>query len=296
MHGVFRTSAILFVVFSTLSPSYALDLAMNNSGGERAMVGDPEARQLQELHRKVLPYLVVEVRSHVNGFVAQTFAESGTVVEKGDALFQIDRSRIEKELALAHARLERAKADLAMAETELNHYERRLKANAIIDLEYQQAEDVVGKAQAEVAVAQSEAAVLEFDLAQTKVCSPIDGRIEKSFVTQGELVTREQSSPLAVVSQIDTVYVEFEESVNWLMRFQDAMSMNELSSRKDIPVEVRLQFDDGKTSQHAGMALFSKTTVNYLRGTMKLRVEIPNADHRLLPGMTVTCQLRRKAG
>ncbi|MCK9469487.1 MAG: efflux RND transporter periplasmic adaptor subunit, partial [Porticoccaceae bacterium] len=181
--------------------------------------------------------------------------------------------------------LARAEANLKTTENLAKRYERLVNTNAVSQQQYDDARAAWIQAQAEVEVAR-------IDVQYTKVLSPIAGRIGRSYVTEGALVTNGQPEELATVTQLDPIYVDISQPITQLLRLQRALESGLLQSSGENQARVTLQLDDGTLYPLPGVLQFSEVSVDPSTGAVTLRAEFPNPDRKLLPGMFVRAQLQ----
>ena len=141
--------------------------------------------------------------------------------------------------------------------------------------------------EADVEAAQASLASAKINLDYTRITAPISGRIGKSTVTPGALVTADQTTALANVQQLDPIYVDLTQSSNALLRLQRQLEEGKLSSKSHGSATVNLVFDDGSRYPIIGILQFSDVTVDQNTGTVSLRAKFDNPKHQLLPGMFV---------
>ena len=231
-----------------------------------------------DLPGRTSAYRVAEVRPQVSGILQERLFKEGSDVEKGQQLYQIDPRTYE-------ARLARAEANLKTTENLAKRYERLVNTNAVSQQQYDDARAAWIQAQAEVEVAR-------IDVQYTKVLSPIAGRIGRSYVTEGALVTNGQPEELATVTQLDPIYVDISQPITQLLRLQRALESGLLQSSGENQARVTLQLDDGTLYPLPGVLQFSEVSVDPSTGAVTLRAEFPNPDRKLLPGMFVRAQLQ----
>lgn len=244
-----------------------------------------------ELPGRTAPYLIAELRPQVTGIVKQRqFAEGGEV-KAGQSLYQIDP-------ATYQAAFDSAKANLARAEA--NAYSSRLKAQRYGDLvkieavSKQQNDDAVAalkQAEADVAAARAATDKARIDLEFTRVVSPISGRIGRSSVTPGALVTANQATALASVQQLDPIYVDVTQSSADMLRLKRQIEAGKLQRNGGASVPVRLVMEDGSIYGAEGKLAFSEVSVDQGTGSVTLRAVFPNPKGELLPGMYVRARL-----
>lgn len=231
-----------------------------------------------DLPGRTSAYRVAEVRPQVSGILQQRLFTEGTEVKKGQQLYQIDPRTYE-------ARLARAEANLTTAENLAKRYERLLKTNAVSRQQYDDAMAAWKQAQAEVQVAR-------IDVQYTKVLAPISGRIGRSAVTEGALVTNGQAQELATVTQLDPIYVDVNQPITKLLGLRRALESGRLQNSGENQAEVSLTLDDGSAYPLPGTLKFSEVSVDPTTGSVTLRAEFPNPDRKLLPGMFVHALLK----
>lgn len=231
-----------------------------------------------KLPGRTASYRVAEVRPQVNGIVQKRLFTEGTEVEQGQQLYQIDARTYE-------ARLARAKANLVTAENLAKRYQRLVKTNAVSRQQYDDAMAAWKQAQAEVQVA-------SIDVQYTKVLSPISGRIGRSRVTEGALVTNGQAQEMATVQQLDPIYVDVTQPITKLLELQRALETGRLQRAGEDQAQVSLTLDDGSAYPLTGTLKFSEVSVDPTTGSVTLRAEFPNPDRKLLPGMFVQALLQ----
>lgn len=231
-----------------------------------------------DLPGRTIAYRIAEVRPQVNGIVQRRLFTEGSEVEAGQQLYQIDPRTYEAELA-------RAEANLKTATNLANRYERLLKTKAVSQQQYDDALAVAQQAEAEVEVAR-------INVQYTKVLSPISGRIGRSAVTEGALVTAGQPQALATVTQLDPIYVDVTQPINRMIELRRALDSGLLQSTGADGAVVRLKLDDGTLYSQPGQLQFTEVTVDQSTGSVTLRAEFPNPDRALLPGMFVHAQLQ----
>ena len=244
-----------------------------------------------ELAGRTTPFQIAEVRPQISGIIQKRLFEEGTDVQNGDILYQIDP-------AIYEASFDSAKANLAKAEANIEPY--RLKRNRFKDLvnisavsrqEYEDAEAAYKQALAEVGVNKAALENARIRLAYTKVTSPISGRIGKSTVTPGALVTENQASTLATVQQLDPMYVDVTQSSVDVLRLKKAMESGQLQKNDNEQAVVRLRLEDGTPYAHTGTLQFTDVSVDKTTGMVTLRALFPNPNQDLLPNLYVRAEL-----
>ena len=234
-----------------------------------------------------------QIRARVTGIVQEINFQQGSEVEEGQLLFTIDPAPYEAELNRAKAELQRAEADAGSARLQAERYAKLIKSNAISRQEYDNA--VAAAKQAEAAIAGAQAAVqsAEINLGYTRVDSPIDGRIGKSLVTEGALVSAQNATQMATVQQLSRVYVDITRSTTQLATLRKALEAGIITQNKDGHVAVQVLLEDGSIYPHEGKLLFSGVAVDPSTGQVTLRAEFDNPDEILLPGMYVRVRVQQ---
>ncbi len=239
-----------------------------------------------QLPGRISPFRQSQVRPQVDGIITERLFEEGADVEKGQQLYQIDDARYEAALNSAKADLKSAKANVKTVEARTKRYEELVKIDAVSKQEYDDAKAQFDQAKAAIAVAQAAVDLAKVNLDYTKVYAPISGRISRSFVTEGTLVTANQSQNLATITQLDPVYIDIQQSGS------EAMSLRSRMMGKDtVSVELVLDEKTGKAYPHEGTLKFSEVTVDETTGSIALRALMPNPEGILLPGLFVRADL-----
>ena len=235
-----------------------------------------------------------QVRARAAGIVQKRLFLEGSDVRAGQPLFEIDSAPYRAALASADASLSRALANLTQAAAQAERYKPLLEANAISKQDYINA--VAAKEQAEADVAAGKAAVqtAQINLGYTSVVSPISGRIGRTLVTEGALVGQGEATPLAMVQQINPIYVNFTQSTTEVLRLRRAVESGKLKrATGGDAASVRIVLEDGTEYPQPAKLLFADLTVDATSGQITLRAEAPNPSGLLLPGMYVRVRLEQ---
>ena len=242
-------------------------------------------RLTRELPGRTRAFLIAEVRPQVDGIVEEQLFTEGGLVQAGSALYQLDDDQYRAAHESAKASLARAEATLEVARLNAERTAELVKSNVISKQERENAVAALNQAKADVAVAEAAVASSAIVLGYARIEAPISGRIGKSSVTRGALVTANQEAPLATVQQFDPIYVDLAQSSSELLALRQDLSAGRLTTSSDIPVTVVLE--NGETYEHPGTFKFADVAVDPSTGSYSLRVLVPNPDHLLLPGMYV---------
>ncbi|MDR2016399.1 MAG: efflux RND transporter periplasmic adaptor subunit [Burkholderiales bacterium] len=244
-----------------------------------------------ELPGRTNPYLVAEVRPQVGGIVLQRLFKEGGDVKRSDVLYQIDPATYQAAHNSAVAVLAKAEANLVSAKSRAERYADLVKINAVSKQEYDDTDAAYKQATADVEGAKAAVENARINLNYTKVTAPISGRIGKSDVTPGALVTANQPSALARIQQLDPIYVDVtQSSVEWL-RLKREIEDGVLKTDNKKQAKVKLKLEDGRMYPQEGKLEFSDVTVDQATGMITLRAVFPNPKHDLLPGMYVRAVL-----
>lgn len=241
----------------------------------------------QQLPGRVAAYQISDVRPQVNGVILRRLFQEGSIVRQGQTLYQIDPSLYNAAAAQASANLQSARAQAEAARTLAARYKPLVDQQAISKQDYTNA--VAQARQADASVAQNAAALRTAQINQrfTRVPAPITGRVGVSNVTEGALVTANQTDALTTITRLDPVYVDIQEAAADLLTLRRALSQGGV-----VPTSaaVRLKLPDGSDYGVTGKVQFSQVVVDQSTGTVTLRAAFPNPQALLLPGMFVTAQ------
>jgi len=239
----------------------------------------------QELPGRVAAYQVSDVRPQVSGVILRRLFQEGSIVRQGQTLYQIDPSIYAAQQAQAAANLQSARASAVAARTRAARYAPLAKMEAISKQDYT---DALAQArQAEASVAQNSATLraAQVNMRFTRVPAPITGRISLSNVTEGALVTANQTDPLATITRLDPVFVDIQQSAADLLQLRQALAQG---GAVPTAAQVRLKLPDGSNYGFTGTVEFSQVIVDQGTGTVTIRARFPNPQSLLLPGMYVT--------
>ncbi|QXI36415.1 efflux RND transporter periplasmic adaptor subunit [Pseudomonas xantholysinigenes] len=226
-----------------------------------------------DLPGRTTAYRVAEVRPQVSGIIQKRLFTEGTVVRKGQQLYQIDP-------ALYQATVEKAEASRDTARNLAQRYQRLLDTKAISRQQFDDAQASWKQAEAELKTAR-------INLEYTRVLAPIDGRISRSNVTEGALVSAQQSLELASINQLDPIYVDVTQASTEVLRLRRELDAGHLTMAGPGQVKVDLTLEDGTPYAQQGALKFSEVTVDSSTGAVTLRAQFPNPDGLLMPGMFV---------
>jgi membrane fusion protein (multidrug efflux system) len=240
-----------------------------------------------ELAGRTSASLVAEVRPQVGGIIRERLFTEGGDVKVGDVLYQIDPLSYQAAYTGAKALLARAEANLTAIRSRVERYKELVAVQAVSRQDYDDA--VASRMQVEADIEVNKAAVetARINLAYTSVVAPISGRIGKSSVTTGALVTASQPAALATIQQLDPVYVDVTQSSANLLRLKQNMANGQIKHDGSSQAKVKLLLEDGTPYPQEGILKFSDVTVDPSTGSVTLRTVFPNPKLTLLPGMYV---------
>jgi membrane fusion protein (multidrug efflux system) len=240
-----------------------------------------------ELPGRVTAYLTAEIRPQVNGIIKSRQFKEGALVQAGQVLYQIDSAPYEAALAQSKATLASVEASVPSLQAKVDRYRDLLAIHAVGQQDY---DDALSSLQQAKATVESDKAAVEtarINLSYTPIRSPITGRIGKSEVTVGGLVSSYQTTALATVQQIEPVYVDVVESNAELLRLRKALESGNMHSDGSASHKVKLYLEDGSLYPQNGTFEFQDVTVGTSTGSVTVRMTFPNRNQMLLPGMYV---------
>jgi membrane fusion protein, multidrug efflux system len=245
----------------------------------------------EQLPGRTNAYRTAEVRPQVSGIVQKRLFTEGTDVKAGQQLLQIDPSSYKATLSVAQAALKRSEAKLTTAQLLENRYTSLMESHVVSKQDFDQATAARLQAEADVADARAQIESASINLRYTQVLSPISGRIGRAFVTEGALVTAQQQQALALVQQLDPMYVDISQSSTEILKLQRQFASGDLQKDANNQAEVTLTLADGSQYSQRGKLQFSEVSVDPSTGAVVLRAIFPNPKRELLPGMFVRAQL-----
>ena len=238
-------------------------------------------------------YRVAQVRARAAGILEKRLFREGSDVKAGQVLFQIDNSPLKASLQSAEATLAQAQANFVQAAATAKRYKPLVEANAISKQDYDNAVAAEKAAQAQVAAGKAAVANANINLGYAAVTAPISGRIGRALVTEGALVGQGEATQLAVIQQINPLYVNVTQSSGDILRMREALKSGKLTQAGDGAAKVKVFTEDGREYGHEGKLLFTDLTVDPTTGQVTVRAELPNPEALLLPGMYVRVRLEQ---
>ena len=236
---------------------------------------------------------IAQVRARVPGIVLKRAFREGSDVKAGDILFRIDPAPLQAAYASAQAALARSEATAAQTAMKAKRYQPLVEVNAISKQEYDDAVAAQKTAEADVMTAQAARKTAALNLGYATVTAPISGRIGRALVTEGALVGQGDVTQLALIQQLDPIYVNLTQSSNEVLNLKQALADGKLKGVGSGQAKVTLVTDDGRPYPQSGKLLFSDLSVDESTGAITLRAEFPNPQRTLLPGMYVRAKLEQ---
>lgn len=240
-----------------------------------------------ELAGRTTAFQIAEVRPQVTGIVKSRAFTEGSEVQAGQVLYQVDSATYEAALESARANLAKAEANLTTTQLKAGRYDELAGIDAVSKQSRDDAQAALKQAQAEVAAARAAVRSAQIDLNHTRVSAPIAGRIGRSTVTAGALVTANQATALATVQQLDPIHVDVTQTSAEMLRLQRDLAEGRLQRAGNGQAKVKLLLEDGSTYPLEGKLQFSELSVDTTSGSVTLRAVFPNPKRQLLPGMYV---------
>lgn len=282
--------------YLALSLAVALSLSACGGGEQEGQQGGPgqvtvatlKSEQVgltRELPGRTTAFLVAEVRPQVSGIVAKRLFTEGGLVTAGQPLYQIDDASYRAQVNSARAQLVRAEATANAARLSAKRITELAKVDAVSQQDLENAVAAQKQADADVGAAKASLDAANVTLGYARITAPIAGRIGKSSVTQGALVSAGQADALATVQQLDPIYVDLTQSAAELLELRRELAAGRLKDNQTLPVTILLE--DGSEFSHKGTLEFSEVSVDPSTGSYALRVKVDNPDQVLMPGMYV---------
>lgn len=299
MHRRTKRAAVAFAAL--LLPLIAA--ACNGSSSSQAQGKSPQHRNTQvgvvtlksqpvpyttTLPGRVVAYRTDEIRPQVDGLVRKRVFTEGHEVKAGDILYQLDATKFEAARAAAEAAVQKAQAGVTNAQGKYDRAKKLGNTNAVSAQDVENAHAALLQAQADLASARADLQTAQISLDHATIKAPISGRIGKSTVSDGALVTANQTTALATIRQLDPIYVDMVDSAANLLRFRAMVKAGNLGHHhRKGPPTVTLRLDDGSKYGETGKMDLAEVTVSQSTGTFSLRAVFPNPHRILLPGMFV---------
>lgn len=245
---------------------------------------------IENLPGRVIAYRIAEIRPQVGGIVDKVLFKQGSYVQAGQPLFKLNAEIFQADVKSNQATLNRAQAEVTRLQVLLKRYTELVKVNAVSQQEYNNTEADYQKAKADVAQMQAMLSRQQLNLKYATVTAPISGTIGEILVTEGALVGQGDSNAMAVIQQINKVYVDVKQSISDYEKLQEALQQGDVSNIKHT---VEILNSQGKPYNVTGEILFSDTKVDPDTGDVTIRILVNNQNQKLLPGMYVRVNMSR---
>jgi membrane fusion protein, multidrug efflux system len=245
-----------------------------------------------ELPGRTSAFQAAEIRPQVNGIIQKRLFTEGSYVRTGQVLYQIDPAPFQANLDNAKAAVAKAEANLNALRSRAERFKELLPEKAVSQQDYDDAAAALKQTEADIEYWKAMVRTARINLGYTRITAPISGRIGKSNVTEGTLVTAQQLTPLSVIQQLDTVYVDVPQSTTELLRLKRSLEGGRLNQGGANQKKVKLFLEDGSEYPLEGTLQFRDVTVDPTTASVILRVVFPNPKGVLLPGMFVRAVVR----
>ncbi|MFW1665396.1 efflux RND transporter periplasmic adaptor subunit [Acinetobacter ursingii] len=245
----------------------------------------------ENLPARVQAFRTAEIRPQVGGIIEKVLFTQGSEVKAGQALYKINSETFQADVNSNQASLHKAEAEVVRLKVQLERYEQLLPSNAISKQEVSNAQAEYRQALADVAQMNALLTRQNLNLKYATVRAPISGRIGQSFVTEGALVGQGDANTMAIVQQIDKVYVDVKQSISDYERLQSALQSGELSANNEKT--IRISNSHGHPYNVSAKMLFEDINVDPETGDVTIRIEVQNPERKLLPGMYVRVNIDR---
>jgi len=245
-----------------------------------------------ELPGRTAAFRIAEIRPQVSGLILKRLFTEGSDVKAGQVLYQIDPAPFQAALDNAEAALGRSEANLKATRLRAERYKELLADKAVSQQNYDDAAAALTQIEADIQSWKATVKTARINLEYTKIAAPISGRIGKSNVTDGAIVTAYQPLALATIQQLDPIYVDVTQSTTDLLRLKSRLKDGRLKKDGTDQNKVKLILEDGTPYPLDGTLQFSDVTVDQTTGSVILRVVFPNPEDIILPGMFVQAVIK----
>ena len=251
-----------------------------------------EVRLTTKLPGRTAAFRVAEIRPQVSGLILERLFKEGSDVKAGQVLYRIDAAPFQAALDNAKAALRRAEANLPPILSRAKRYKELLADKAVSQQDYDDTDAAIKQTEAEIESSRAQLKTASINLRYTKITAPISGRIGRSNVTVGAIVTSYQPLALATIQQLDPIYVDVPQSTTDLLRLKGRLQKGLLNQQGKDQNKVKLILEDSSAYPLEGILQFSDITVDQTTGSVTLRVLFDNPDGMLLPGMFVQAEIK----
>ena len=247
-----------------------------------------------ELPGRLEPSRVARVRARATGILNKRVFTEGSDVRAGQVLYQIDSAPYQATQQSAQAQLAQAQAQMANASAMVTRYRPLVAANAVSKQEFDAAVAAEKAAQAQVAAARAAVRTADISLGYATVTAPISGRIGRSLVTEGALVSATEGTQLATIQQINPLYLDITQSAAEVLKLREALQAGKLTRASGAEAaRVQVLLENGQVYGQPARLLFTDLSVDPTTGQVNLRAEVPNPGGLLMPGMYVRARVEQ---
>ena len=291
-HAVTLAAVLAAVLASGCTPTAAQPGEPPPSKVTVAKVAPQDVTEWDEFTGRLEAVNSVSVRPRVSGYVSAVRFEEGAIVRRGDPLFLIDPRPFEAEVDRLRAELNRARATVQRAKSELDRAGRLASENAMSHEEQERRASVAEESSAQVAAVEAALRAAELNLEFTRITSPIDGRVGRAIVTQGNLVSSGpgEATILTTVVSLDPIYATFDADEQAYLQYA-AMARKAAGAKGQGALPIRLALASDRNFPIEGKLNFLDNQIDPATGTIRARAIFRNADRSLTPGLFVRLQL-----
>ena len=245
-----------------------------------------------ELPGRTVPFRVAEIRPQVSGLLKKRLFKEGAYVKAGQPLYLIDPAEFEAALANARAALAKAISNMPAVKSRVERYKKLLPFKAVSRQDYDDAVAALGQTRSEIKYWEAQVKRAKINLAYCHITAPISGRISRSYVTEGAILTAYQPAAMATIQRLDPIYVDVPQSTTELLRLKQRLKQGRLRYHAKNQNRVRLILEDGSFYPIEGILQFQEVNVDPTTGSVILRIVFKNPKGILLPGMFVRAVIR----
>lgn len=272
-------------VSETTEPTEAMPAIVN----VKTLATEPISLE-QRFPGRVAAFRIAQIRPQVSGIVTEMKFNPGSELQPGQALFQIDPAPFKADVNSAAASLQKAQASYRQLQSRAKRLAKLIHMGAVSQQEYEDAVSAAEQAKADVAETRATLERKQLDLAYSTVKSPIGGRVDQNFITEGALVSADGSLILATVQQIDKVYVDVQQPATKPAPLHAATGT---FPPDENTVTAEILSADGVAYSNQTQILFTGVNVDTGTGDVILRLLVDNPERTLLPGMYVQAKVSR---
>ena len=237
---------------------------------------------------------VAQVRARATGILTKRVFTEGSDVRAGQVLYHVDPAPYQAAQQSAQAQLAQAQASLANASALVARFRPLVAANAVSKQEFDAAVAAEKAAQAQVAAGRAAVRTASINLGYATVTAPISGRIGRSLVTEGALVSAQEGTQLAVIQQINPLYLDITQSAAEVLKLREALQAGKLTRASGAEAaRVQVLLENGQVYGQPARLLFTDLSVDPTTGQVNLRAEVPNPGGLLMPGMYVRARVEQ---